>query len=225
MRGRSAVHRKKDRETPFPGRTCLAIRPRTHSSPSTSRFRAPQLREGREDHADRCQGSQGRPSSWQLPAPACGGHESAVFYIPAEGHSMRRMMTATVSRHARGDRSGCAATTPQGTLVGRTSKRSPMTEMEGRNTGRPRRTKRAADYVAAQFKKSGLEPAGVGRLHSAGRLQDPPRSTSRKSEPGTREERQRARRWWLGGGRETSASGVDSRGGRRRAASSSSATA
>jgi Zn-dependent M28 family amino/carboxypeptidase len=33
--------------------------------------------------------------------------------------------------------------------------------MEGRNTGSPGH-KRAADYVAAQFKKSGLEPAGVG---------------------------------------------------------------
>ena len=33
--------------------------------------------------------------------------------------------------------------------------------MEGRNTGSPAH-KRAADYVAAQFKKSGLEPAGVG---------------------------------------------------------------
>jgi Zn-dependent M28 family amino/carboxypeptidase len=33
--------------------------------------------------------------------------------------------------------------------------------MEGRNTGSPGH-KRAAEYVAAQFKKSGLEPAGVG---------------------------------------------------------------
>ncbi|MGH9144677.1 MAG: M28 family metallopeptidase [Vicinamibacterales bacterium] len=33
--------------------------------------------------------------------------------------------------------------------------------MEGRNTGSPAH-KRAADYVAAQFKRSGLEPAGVG---------------------------------------------------------------
>src|SRR5471030_2150538 len=33
--------------------------------------------------------------------------------------------------------------------------------MEGRNTGSPGH-KRAADYVAAQFKKSGLEPAGIG---------------------------------------------------------------
>src|SRR3954462_9866885 len=33
--------------------------------------------------------------------------------------------------------------------------------MEGRNTGSPAH-KRAADYVAAQFKQSGLEPAGVG---------------------------------------------------------------
>jgi hypothetical protein len=33
--------------------------------------------------------------------------------------------------------------------------------MEGRNTGSPGH-KRAADYVAAQFKKSGLEPAGAG---------------------------------------------------------------
>ena len=33
--------------------------------------------------------------------------------------------------------------------------------MEGRNTGSPAH-KRAADYVAAQFKKAGLEPAGVG---------------------------------------------------------------
>ena len=33
--------------------------------------------------------------------------------------------------------------------------------MEGRNTGSPAH-KRAADYVAVQFKKSGLEPAGVG---------------------------------------------------------------
>src|SRR5438552_1157296 len=33
--------------------------------------------------------------------------------------------------------------------------------MEGRNTGSPGH-KRAADYVAAQFKKSGLDPAGVG---------------------------------------------------------------
>ena len=33
--------------------------------------------------------------------------------------------------------------------------------MEGRNTGSPAH-KRAAEYVAAQFKKSGLEPAGVG---------------------------------------------------------------
>jgi Zn-dependent M28 family amino/carboxypeptidase len=33
--------------------------------------------------------------------------------------------------------------------------------MEGRNTGSPAH-KRAADYVAAQFKKLGLEPAGVG---------------------------------------------------------------
>ena len=33
--------------------------------------------------------------------------------------------------------------------------------MEGRNTGSPAH-KRAAEYVAAQFKKAGLEPAGVG---------------------------------------------------------------
>src|SRR5947207_14135875 len=33
--------------------------------------------------------------------------------------------------------------------------------MEGRNTGSPGH-KRAADYVAAQFQKAGLEPAGVG---------------------------------------------------------------
>jgi len=33
--------------------------------------------------------------------------------------------------------------------------------MEGRNTGSPGH-KRAAEYVTAQFKKSGLEPAGVG---------------------------------------------------------------
>ena len=33
--------------------------------------------------------------------------------------------------------------------------------MEGRNTGSPGH-KRAADYIAAQFKKAGLEPAGVG---------------------------------------------------------------
>jgi Zn-dependent M28 family amino/carboxypeptidase len=33
--------------------------------------------------------------------------------------------------------------------------------MEGRNTGSPAH-KRAAEYVAAQFKKSGLDPAGVG---------------------------------------------------------------
>src|SRR6476660_6415488 len=33
--------------------------------------------------------------------------------------------------------------------------------MEGRNTGSPGH-KRAADYVAAEFKKAGLEPAGVG---------------------------------------------------------------
>ena len=33
--------------------------------------------------------------------------------------------------------------------------------MEGRNTGSPAH-KRAAEYVAAQFKKSGLEPAGIG---------------------------------------------------------------
>ena len=33
--------------------------------------------------------------------------------------------------------------------------------MEGRNTGSPAH-KRAADYVAAQFKKAGLEPAGAG---------------------------------------------------------------
>ena len=33
--------------------------------------------------------------------------------------------------------------------------------MEGRNTGSPAH-KRAADYVAAQFEKAGLEPAGVG---------------------------------------------------------------
>jgi Zn-dependent M28 family amino/carboxypeptidase len=33
--------------------------------------------------------------------------------------------------------------------------------MEGRNTGSPGH-KRAADYVAAQYKKAGLEPAGVG---------------------------------------------------------------
>jgi hypothetical protein len=33
--------------------------------------------------------------------------------------------------------------------------------MEGRNTGSPGHT-RAAEYVAAQFKKSGLEPAGIG---------------------------------------------------------------
>src|SRR5437660_11754793 len=32
--------------------------------------------------------------------------------------------------------------------------------MEGRNTGSPAH-KRAADYVAAQFKKAGLEPAGA----------------------------------------------------------------
>src|SRR5438552_13290317 len=33
--------------------------------------------------------------------------------------------------------------------------------MEGRNTGSPAH-KRAAEYVAAQFKKAGLEPAGIG---------------------------------------------------------------
>src|SRR6266446_6777917 len=33
--------------------------------------------------------------------------------------------------------------------------------MEGRNTGSPGH-KRAADYVAAEFKKAGLEPAGAG---------------------------------------------------------------
>ena len=33
--------------------------------------------------------------------------------------------------------------------------------MAGRNTGSPEH-RRAADYVAAQFKKSGLEPAGIG---------------------------------------------------------------
>src|SRR5437762_1592006 len=33
--------------------------------------------------------------------------------------------------------------------------------MEGRNTGSPAH-KRAAEYVAAQFRTSGLEPAGVG---------------------------------------------------------------
>jgi Zn-dependent M28 family amino/carboxypeptidase len=33
--------------------------------------------------------------------------------------------------------------------------------MEGRNTGSPAH-RRAADYVAAQFKQSGLEPAGIG---------------------------------------------------------------
>src|SRR5947207_9221244 len=33
--------------------------------------------------------------------------------------------------------------------------------MEGRNTGSPGH-KRAAEYVAAQFQKAGLEPAGVG---------------------------------------------------------------
>src|SRR3954466_13724098 len=33
--------------------------------------------------------------------------------------------------------------------------------MEGRNTGSPAH-KRAAEYVAAQFQKAGLEPAGVG---------------------------------------------------------------
>src|SRR6202040_2821904 len=33
--------------------------------------------------------------------------------------------------------------------------------MEGRNTGSPAH-KRAAEYVAGEFKKSGLEPAGVG---------------------------------------------------------------
>jgi len=33
--------------------------------------------------------------------------------------------------------------------------------MEGRNTGSPGH-KRAAEYVAAQFKKSGLEPASAG---------------------------------------------------------------
>src|SRR5437868_15273587 len=33
--------------------------------------------------------------------------------------------------------------------------------MEGRNTGSPAH-KRAAEYVAGQFRKAGLEPAGVG---------------------------------------------------------------
>src|SRR5438270_7472204 len=33
--------------------------------------------------------------------------------------------------------------------------------MEGRNTGSPGH-KRAAEYVAAQFQKAGLEPAGIG---------------------------------------------------------------
>src|SRR5471032_2133028 len=33
--------------------------------------------------------------------------------------------------------------------------------MEGRNTGSPGH-KRAAEYVAAQFEKAGLEPAGIG---------------------------------------------------------------
>ena len=34
-------------------------------------------------------------------------------------------------------------------------------KLEGRNTGSPAH-KRAAEYVAAQFEKAGLEPAGVG---------------------------------------------------------------
>ena len=33
--------------------------------------------------------------------------------------------------------------------------------MEGRNTGSPAH-KRAAEYIAAQFQKAGLEPAGIG---------------------------------------------------------------
>src|SRR4051794_41950379 len=72
---------------------------------------------------------------------------------------MRRMLTATMvvivtgSIGLRGDDTGARWWAHVEALA--------SDAMEGRNTGSPAH-KRAADYVAAQFKKSGLEPAGVG---------------------------------------------------------------
>src|ERR1700704_6210627 len=72
---------------------------------------------------------------------------------------MRRVLTATVvalmagSVGIRGDDTGARWWAHVEALAN--------DGMEGRNTGSPAH-KRAADYVAAQFKKSGLEPAGVG---------------------------------------------------------------
>ncbi len=72
---------------------------------------------------------------------------------------MRRMLTATVvavlagSAGLRGDDTAARWWAHVEALAN--------DGMEGRNTGSPAH-KRAADYVAAQFKKSGLEPAGIG---------------------------------------------------------------
>src|SRR3954462_1522087 len=72
---------------------------------------------------------------------------------------MRRMLTATTvviltgSIGLRGDDTGARWWAHVEALA--------SDAMEGRNTGSPAH-KRAADYVAAQFKKSGLEPAGAG---------------------------------------------------------------
>jgi Zn-dependent M28 family amino/carboxypeptidase len=72
---------------------------------------------------------------------------------------MRRMLTATMvaclagSIGARGDDTAARWWAHVEALAN--------DGMEGRNTGSPAH-KRAAEYVAAQFKKSGLEPAGIG---------------------------------------------------------------
>src|SRR3954464_1312734 len=72
---------------------------------------------------------------------------------------MRRMLTATMvviltgSIGLRGDDTGARWWAHVEALA--------SDAMEGRNTGSPAH-KRAADYVAAQFRQSGLEPAGSG---------------------------------------------------------------
>src|SRR5258708_4428324 len=72
---------------------------------------------------------------------------------------MRRLLTAAAmvvlagTSVTRGDDTGARWWAPVEALAN--------DGMEGRNTRSPGH-KRAAEYVAAQFKKSGLEPAGIG---------------------------------------------------------------
>ena len=73
---------------------------------------------------------------------------------------MRRVLTCR-ARPCDGDHRGARRRQRRASAGGRTSKALANDGMEGRNTGSPAH-KRAADYVAAQFQKAGLEPAGIG---------------------------------------------------------------